>query len=58
MSWDGAGGQNIEQPYTLAIFSSFCLLQMHGSFIGMAQFRRAMLSCNSSCCDSNDENAV
>ena len=48
MPWGGAGGQNIEHPHTLAILSSFFLLQMHFSFIGQEQFRRAMLFCNSS----------
>ena len=57
MPWSGAGGQNIEHPHTLAIFSYFFLfflfyfffflLQMHFSFIGKAQFRRATLSCDS-----------
>ena len=52
MLWGGAGGQNIEHPHILVILSSFffyfILLQMHFSFIGKAQFRRAMLFCNSS----------
>ena len=39
MPWGGAGGQNIEHPHTLAILSSFVLLQVHFSFIGKAQFR-------------------
>ena len=45
MPWDGARGQNIEHPHTLAILSSFffLLLQMHFSFIGKAQFRQATL---------------
>ena len=38
MPWDGAGGQNIEHPHTLAILSFFFFffLQMHFSFIGKA----------------------
>ena len=48
MPWGGAGDQNIERPHTLAILSGFVLLQMHFSFIGKAQFWRAMLSCDSS----------
>ena len=43
MPWGGAGGQNIEHPHTLAILSSFFLLQMHFSFIGKAQFLRQLL---------------
>ena len=40
--------KNIEHPHTLAILSSFFWLQMHFSFIGKAQFRRAMLFWDSS----------
>ena len=50
MPWGEAAGQNIEHPHTLAILSSFFLLQMHFSFIGKAQFRRATLFCDSSYC--------
>ena len=31
MPWGRVAGQNIEHPHTLAILSSFCLLQMHFS---------------------------
>ena len=48
MPWGGAGGQNIEHPHTLVILSSLFLLQMHLSFIGKAQFKRATLFCDSS----------
>ena len=59
MPWGRSGGQNIEHPHTLLILSSlllifffffffFFLLQMHFSFIGKAQFRRATLFWDSS----------
>ena len=51
MPCGGAGSQNIEHPYILVSLSSvlFCFsCQMHFNFIGKAQFRRAMVSCDSS----------
>ena len=50
MPWGGTGGQNIEHPHTLVILSFFFFFffQMHFSFIGKAQFRRATLFCDSS----------
>ena len=44
MGW----GCRSKYHHTLAILSSFILIQMHFSFNGKAQFRGATLSCNSS----------
>ena len=44
MSLCGGAGQNTEHPHTLAMLSSLFLLQMHFSFIGKVQFRRALIT--------------
>ena len=50
MPWGGVGGQNLEHPHTLAILSFFFFFFPSNAFgfFGKAQFRRAMLSCDSS----------